>query len=198
MFVFGAGGPERPSAAAGAPQDAQAEPALIDELPAGASGAGAGLSELQRAAQAAAQAASERRAAARLVEACRSGDVPAAERCLVARCAIDLPCAVVTRRVQPNGKTTVGSSGFAATALWWAAEGGHADVVRLLLGHGADTEVRSRAAKKKREREKKRGDFLSNPKKNLGLVARGAAPARAGPRSAGGWHRGWDKVWGGG
>ena len=74
----------------------------------------------------------------RLVEACRAGD-PAA---LAAR----LPAVADVNRPARQGA----AAGFAAPPLWWAAETGQPECVRLLLAAGANIEARPAPARRTR------------------------------------------------
>lgn len=70
----------------------------------------------------------------RLVEACRQGDAVA----LAAR----LPAVADVNRPARQGA----AAGFAAPPLWWAAETGQPECVRLLLAAGANIEARPATA----------------------------------------------------
>ena len=69
----------------------------------------------------------------RLVEACRAGDAAAV--------AARLPAVTDVNRPARQGA----AAGFAAPPLWWAAETGQAECVRLLLAAGAAIEARPAA-----------------------------------------------------
>ena len=72
----------------------------------------------------------------RLVEACRAGDPSA----LAAR----LPAVADVNRPARQGA----AAGFAAPPLWWAAETGQPECVRLLLAAGANIEARPAPARR--------------------------------------------------
>jgi hypothetical protein len=95
----------------------------------------------------------------RLVEACRAGD-PAA---LAAR----LPAVADVNRPARQGA----AAGFAAPPLWWAAETGQPECVRLLLEAGANIEARPAPARRAR--------CTTAPRTARPL----RQPARAAPRS---------------
>lgn len=95
----------------------------------------------------------------RLVEACRAGD-PAA---LAAR----LPAVADVNRPARQGA----AAGFAAPPLWWAAETGQPECVRLLLEAGANIEARPAPARRARR--------TAAPRTRLALCR----PPRAAPKS---------------
>ena len=69
-----------------------------------------------------------------LVEACRSGDAVAVSAILADVGLLDI-------NILARNSSAGAPGSFRAPALWWAAEAGHTECVRLLLQRGADTEV---------------------------------------------------------
>jgi hypothetical protein len=152
---------------AGAAPAASAAP-----MPAAGASEGVGTNPREDAAEAATQ---------RLVEACRAGDPVAVAARLAA-------VADVNRPARQGA-----AAGFSAPPLWWSAEQGQADCVRILLAAGAHIEARPGAAQPRRHTRERAPFAAASGKRFLGLV-RGfrvragrltrARAARARPRTS--------------